>query len=176
MNPNWAEESLKTIRTLMERSALYRRALAPIMLFTGAIGVLAAGAGLRFKMQEPGNSRNYGLARLLWLWLALSCWRAAKPWKDQEPFWSPPTRRVGQAVLPPLLCGLFAGAVLAMPDSDWKMDFSMVVDLDVVLRLRAEFRRFFHEPRHQMVRLDIHFKRAGTCFCSAAAELNFAAR
>ena len=34
MEPNWAAEHLQVIRTLMERSALYRRALAPIMSFT----------------------------------------------------------------------------------------------------------------------------------------------
>ena len=36
MNTNWAEENLKAIRTLMERSAVYRRALGPIMLMAGA--------------------------------------------------------------------------------------------------------------------------------------------
>ena len=40
MKPKWAEENLQTIRTLMERSAVYRRALAPIMLFAGALGVI----------------------------------------------------------------------------------------------------------------------------------------
>ena len=44
MESNWAEENLQTIRTLMERSAVYRRALAPIMLFAGALG---AGGGSR---------------------------------------------------------------------------------------------------------------------------------
>ena len=38
METKWAEENLQTIRTLMERSALYRRALAPIMLFAGVLG------------------------------------------------------------------------------------------------------------------------------------------
>ena len=46
MNPNWAEENLQTIRTLMERSAIYRRALAPIMLLAGAIGVVTAAIGV----------------------------------------------------------------------------------------------------------------------------------
>ena len=46
METNWAEENLKTIRTLMERSAIYRRALAPIMIFAGVVGVIAAVAGL----------------------------------------------------------------------------------------------------------------------------------
>ncbi len=127
MEPNQAVENLQVIRTLMERSAIYRRALAPIMLFTGAIGVLAAAAGLRFKMQEPRQFAE--------LWLGAAAVAVAGTFllarrqaiKDQEPFWSSPTRRVGQALLPPLLCGLFAGAVLVMLDADWQLDFSIVV-------------------------------------------------
>ena len=30
--------------------------------------------------------------------------------KDKENFWSPPTRRVGQALLPPLFAGMFLGS------------------------------------------------------------------
>ena len=32
--------------------------------------------------------------------------------KESEPFWSPPTRRVTQALLPPLVAGLMIGAVV----------------------------------------------------------------
>ena len=45
MEANWATDHLQVIRTLMERSALYRRALAPIMLTCGVIGIAAATAG-----------------------------------------------------------------------------------------------------------------------------------
>jgi hypothetical protein len=127
MEPNQAVENLQVIRTLMERSAVYRRALAPIMLFTGAIGVLAAVAGLHFRLEEPRAFAG------LWLGTAIAAVAGAfllarrQAIKDQEPFWSPPTRRVGQALLPPLLCGLFVGAVLAVPDANWLMDFSMAV-------------------------------------------------
>ncbi|MDB6016752.1 MAG: hypothetical protein JWR19_1241, partial [Pedosphaera sp.] len=34
MKSDWAAEHLQTIRTLMERSAIYRRALAPVMTVT----------------------------------------------------------------------------------------------------------------------------------------------
>lgn len=34
--------------------------------------------------------------------------------KDAEPFWSPPTRRVAQALLPPLFFGFVLGLLLAM--------------------------------------------------------------
>jgi hypothetical protein len=46
MESNWAAEQLQTIRTLMERSAVYRRALAPIMLFAGLTGLVTMGLGL----------------------------------------------------------------------------------------------------------------------------------
>src|SRR4051794_16588285 len=42
MQSNWAAEHLLVIRTLMERAAIYRRALAPIVLFLGVLGVAAA--------------------------------------------------------------------------------------------------------------------------------------
>jgi hypothetical protein len=127
MEPNQAVDNLQVIRTLMERSAIYRRALAPIMLFTGAIGVLAAGAGLRFKMEEPRQFAE------LWLGTAVVAVAGAfllarrQAIKDQESFWSPPTRRVGQALLPPLLCGLFVGLMLTMLDVNWVIDFSMAM-------------------------------------------------
>jgi len=52
MDSKWAEENLQTIRTLMERSAVYRRALAPIMLCAGTVGIIAAAAGLVFQLNS----------------------------------------------------------------------------------------------------------------------------
>ena len=50
MNSNLAEAHLQTIRLLMERSAIYRRALAPNMLLAGLLGLAAAGIGLGFQL------------------------------------------------------------------------------------------------------------------------------
>jgi hypothetical protein len=52
METKWAEENLQTIRTLMERSAIYRRALAPIMLFAGVLGLSGAIVGLLFHLDS----------------------------------------------------------------------------------------------------------------------------
>ena len=52
MESNWATDHLQTIRTLMERAAVYRRALAPIMIFNGALGVVAATAGWILKIDS----------------------------------------------------------------------------------------------------------------------------
>lgn len=109
MNPNWAEENLQTIRTLMERSALYRRALAPIMVYAGVMGVAAAGCGLWFHTDS--------MRAFCALWLGTAATAVAgsfiiarqQAMKDKEAFWSPPTRRVAQALSAPLGVGLFVG-------------------------------------------------------------------
>ena len=111
MEPKWAEDNLQTIRTLMERSALYRRALAPIMLFAGLLGMTAAATGLLLHLD---STRAFGI---LWLNTAivtiigvfLIARRQAV--KDKENFWSPPTRRVAQALLPPLTAGMCVSVV-----------------------------------------------------------------
>jgi hypothetical protein len=127
METNWAEENLKTIRTLMERSAVYRRALAPIMLCAGLLGTVASGIGLHFQVESPRAFAGLWLATAGTAVVAALLLTRRQAIKDQEPFWSPPTRRVGLAQLPPLLCGLSAGVVLAVPDSNFVMDFAMVV-------------------------------------------------
>jgi len=112
METNWAVEQLQTIRTLMERSAVYRRALAPIMLFAGLTGLATMVLGLCF---DINSSRGFcGL----WLGAAAVAVTGAfllarrQAIKDHELFWSPPTRRVAQALLPPLLAGLCLGLLL----------------------------------------------------------------
>src|SRR5262249_51532640 len=101
LQSNWAAEHLLVIRTLMERSAIYRRALAPIVLSLGVLGSAAALVGWALGIDEPhtfvaywsgvgvlGVSGAYLLARQQAL-------------KAAESFWSAPTRRVTQALLPP---------------------------------------------------------------------------
>ncbi len=88
----------------MENAAVYRRALAPIMFALGLIGIVAAGAGVLFTI---------GLSAFWWYWFAVAGVAVGmafglarrQAWRDQEPFWSRPTRRVAQAVLTPLVAG-----------------------------------------------------------------------
>ncbi|HXR47697.1 MAG TPA: hypothetical protein VN784_09675 [Candidatus Limnocylindrales bacterium] len=111
MESNWAAEHLQTIRTLMERSALYRHALAPIMLFAGTLGVIGTAVGLLFQLN---SIRAFGF---LWLGTAVVAVTGAfliarrQALKEHEPFWSPPTRRVALALVPPLLAGLILGVI-----------------------------------------------------------------
>jgi hypothetical protein len=112
MESNWAADQLQTIRNLMERSALYRRALTPIMLFAGSVGVLTMLLGLFFQMDSTRKFCG------LWLGAAVIAMGGAfliarrQALKDQEPFWSPPTRRVALALSPPLAAGMCLGVLL----------------------------------------------------------------
>ncbi len=115
MTQNWATEHLQAIRTLMERSAIYRRALAPITLLVGSIGASAAAIGWLAGIE---SHRGFGL---YWIAVCLVALAGAfllvrrQALKDAEPFWSSPTRRVAQALLPPFLVGLVACVLLALP-------------------------------------------------------------
>jgi len=106
MNSSWATENLQVIRTLMERAAIYRRALAPVMLALGVIGTVAALAGIFLGLNQPLSFL------LFWLVIAVCALVAAfllvrrQALKAAEPFWTPPARRVVQAILPPLAAGL----------------------------------------------------------------------
>ncbi len=127
MNPNLAEENLQTIRTLMERSALYRRALAPIMLMAGGMGLLAAAVGLHFHIE---SSRSFAELWLTTASVVVACsfvLARRQAFKDSEPFWSPPTYRVAQALLPPLLCGLFVGIMLFLINADVSLNLFAVL-------------------------------------------------
>src|SRR5204862_3641496 len=109
MESNWATEHLQVIRTLMERSGLYRRALAPIMIFNGVIGIAAGFLGWSLKISSVQGFIGFwaGTAMLGLAGSFLLVRRQAL--KESEPFWSPPTRRVAQALLAPLFIGSIAG-------------------------------------------------------------------
>lgn len=112
MDSEWAAQNLQTIRVLMERTALYRRALAPIMVSVGCVGTGAALLGWKLEVLEPRVFIFY------WLGVALgACGLALVLVRRQaiqaaEPMWSAPARRVVQAALPPLVAGL--GGSLAL--------------------------------------------------------------
>jgi hypothetical protein len=109
MKSDWAAEHLQTIRTLMERSAIYRRALAPVMTVTGLVGIIAAIIGIALNITEMRAFASY--------WMGVSLVAIAGDYilvrrqalKDKEEFWSPPTRRVTQAVLPAFFVGMISG-------------------------------------------------------------------
>jgi hypothetical protein len=119
MEANWAADHLQVIRTLMERSALYRRALAPVMLTCGIIGLAAATITCFVKIDRPAMFAAFwlGVSALALLISFLLVRRQAL--KEAEPFWSPPTRRVSRALLPPFVIGL-TGALVFLAFDDLK--------------------------------------------------------
>lgn len=120
MESNWAAEHLQVIRTLMERSAVYRRALAPVMIFNGLMGVAGGVAGSALKIDSPrvfiGYWAGVGVVALSGSFLLVR----RQALKEAEPFWSPPTRRIAQALLPALFSGSVAGLLsLLCPQWDF---------------------------------------------------------
>ena len=106
MNSDWAAEQLHTIRTLMERSALYRRALAPVMTLAGALGLAAGALGWKFNLGAPAAFVGlWGGTALVAVGLVLLLIRQ-QAFKAAEPFGSPPLRRVAQAVALPALAAV----------------------------------------------------------------------
>jgi hypothetical protein len=117
MEPNWAADHLQVIRTLMERSAVYRRALAPIMIYVGVVGLAAACAGYVLKLCQVYAFILYwyGVGAVALTGAFLMVRRQA--WQQAEPLWSPPTRRVALAMLPALTTGFLLGALVALLDA-----------------------------------------------------------
>ena len=117
-----AEQQLNTIRTLMERSAVYRRALGPVMT---SVGVLGMAAGVLALSVLPENARAFAF-----YWLAVAAVSVAvafslvrrQAFASGEAFWSPPTRRIAAALLPPV----FAGAAVVGPLVNIHSEGSMV--------------------------------------------------
>jgi len=112
MESDWATGHLQIIRTLMERSAVYRRALAPVMTANGVLGTVAAAVGLMAGVQAPRVFIGYWMAVALVAVAGSFLLARRQALKDAEPFWSPPTRRVAQALLPPLFFGFVLGLLL----------------------------------------------------------------
>lgn len=108
MDADSANERLQVIRTLMERSAIYRRALAPIMTFIGALGMVASLAGAMLQVDSALSFTFYWICISLLGLLGAYFLARRQALRDREPFWSPPAKRVTQALLP----SLFVGAVL----------------------------------------------------------------
>jgi len=101
-----AAEHLQVIRTLMERSALYRRTLAPIMLYVGSVGTLASVGGIALGIVALRVFCAWWLGAALVALAGAFVIARRQSVEDGEPFWSPPTRRVTQAIMPPLAAGL----------------------------------------------------------------------
>lgn len=112
MEQHVAAEHLQVIRTLMERSALYRRTLGPIMVYVGAVGGMAALGGISLGVEALRAFSAWWLAAALVALAGAFAIARRQALEDGEPFWSPPALRVTQALLPPLAAGLLLSVAL----------------------------------------------------------------
>lgn len=110
MNSDWAAENLQVIRTLMERSVMYRRALAPMTLLAGVLGLVAAAIGWFAGFDQPVIFISHWLVTALLINVSALLLARKQAVKDHEPFWSSPTRRIALASLP----GFIAGGMLTL--------------------------------------------------------------
>jgi hypothetical protein len=106
MEHHAAAEHLQVIRTLMERSAVYRRTLAPIMLYVGSVGTLAGAGGILLAIESWRGFCGWWMAAALVALAGAFFIARRQALEAGEPFWSPPTLRVTQAIVPPLAAGL----------------------------------------------------------------------
>lgn len=147
MEPNWATDHLQVIRTLMERAAVYRRALAPIMLLLGILGVVSSIIGVALPIDSIRGFGGY--------WIVISGIGISGAYlkvrkqalKDSELFWSPPTRRVTQAVLPPLVAGFVTTIVIVIIPSEVPQQIGWIPPLWMVLYGCAVHAAGFFMPR-----------------------------
>lgn len=115
MESNWATEHLQVIRTLMERATIYRRALAPVMLTSGLLGIAGGILGCFLHFDTPGTFALFWSAICIVGIAAAFLLVRRQALRAAEAFWSPPTRRVTQAVLPPFFAGLLTVVALFLP-------------------------------------------------------------
>jgi len=94
MNSNWAETQLATIRTLMERSSLYRIELAPIFLLTGILGTSAGIGGYFLGWNSPGKIAGLWIAVVLFSVGILFYFMRKECSKRNEPFFTIPAKRI----------------------------------------------------------------------------------
>lgn len=112
MDADSAAERLQAIRTLMERSAIYRRALAPIMTYLGILGLIASVGGALSGIDTALRFGLYWMAVSIVGLLGAFVLARRQAFRDREAFWSPPTKRVTQALLPCLFAGALIGVIL----------------------------------------------------------------
>ena len=133
MSEEWAENHLRTIRTLMEKAAVYRRALGPIALLTGAFGVVGGVLGWGLKVDALGAFVIYWTLWAIVTLVAVFFAVRAQAMRDGEAIWSPPTRRVAVALAPPLTMGVGISVVTVFQSSEFASGHISVISLWIAL-------------------------------------------
>lgn len=116
----------------MERSALYRRALAPVMFLVGTIGLISGIAAIAIDFKTASTF-------VLW-WFLSGAFAIAgtlliarkQALKDAEPFWSAPTKRVVYSLCPSLFAGVLCGISVILPESAHSLKIQLLPPLWIV--------------------------------------------
>ncbi len=133
MDTQAASENLQLIRTLMERAALYRRALAPVMMTTGLIATVGAVVGLAARIENLHAFAQLWMATgLVGIGATLLIARR-QSLQARETFFSPPARRVIAALIPALFVGGSLGVGLLQLPNEAARDYLMVPALWIAL-------------------------------------------
>ena len=114
MEPNAAAEHLQVIRTLMERAALYRRTLAPIMLYLGGVGSAAGIGGIALGIDTLAGFYAWWLGAAAFALGGAFVIARRQAMREGDRFWSPPALRVAEAMAPPLTAGLLLSLALVL--------------------------------------------------------------
>lgn len=112
-------EQVSTIKSVLDKSALYRRSLFPPFLVCGLMGVGGAFAAHLLKISSPNE------VLLFWMLIAgitviLTLIQLSRQCKNEESnFLEGPLRRIFMSSLPPLTVGAMGGvyALMYFPDS-----------------------------------------------------------
>ena len=116
MSEDWAEENLKTIRTLMERASQYRLALAPISIIVGILGIVAAGATRLLGWSGSGQFAGYWMVVAVIVGGITLILIRRQAMRGGEEFISAPAKRVAQSMAPLFVAGLGFGVLeLCLP-------------------------------------------------------------
>ena len=86
------------------------------MSWAGTLGVLAGAGGILFHVETLRAFCAWWLATAVVAIIGTFLIGRRQALKDREPFWSPPTRRVTQALLPPLSAGLLFSVIVVVFD------------------------------------------------------------
>lgn len=112
-------EQVSAIKSVLDRSALYRRSLSPAFLICGLMGVGGAFVTHFLKIIAPKDVLLYWMfiASLTVIFTLIQMIRQCK--KEGSDFWDGPVRRIFMSSLPPLTVGAMGGvyALMYFPDS-----------------------------------------------------------
>ena len=116
MSEDWAEENLKTIRTLMERASQYRLALAPISIIVGILGIVAATVTRLLGWSGSGQFAGYWMVVAVIVGGITLILIRRQAMRGGERFISAPAKRVAQSMAPLFVVGLGFGVLeLCLP-------------------------------------------------------------